>query len=883
MGLALALAACGSPSARGPVATPTLGVVTDPGAIAHVFIPGRGAPVVRRDGDHALVLSGPWRVELRDGRVTVSDTRTASPLEDAMACEDGWLFRAQDGLLLSSTSFLDAMRVVGEVPRGVERQPSARGLMVLARSEDEHVWLASCDGLRALAPGGGEVSAAAFATPTFGITLTWGGRLFVTRDGGARFEPIPLGGNAASRLALGPDESIEAVTARGVLRCFSDGRVDTVSDPTPAEEPAALQLDEAEEETIARTILARDPASRAALPLARPEVSCDERDRPPLIRGASRSGPASVAVLIGGGITVFDAAGRWREHPLPEDVSCPRLTELRGRTVIFGSTFRGEPVRFHRLDGDRWTSLPLEIDHPCELTVSDDGVHVAYRASCAYGAEICVASPGDGSSACVADPNGGHLRSLHGDIALLHSSDLGVYYVVLPDGSSGEVGSVYPEEDPGPPTISLVHVGWHPRGDLIAQNAAGSFFRGSREDLRPLELPEDTIHVVFGSRGRGIAIAPRRLWLTDDDGRTWNAGEVASLPLLGIANVRDRDRCDRLGCYVGEGLWVTGFRSPRAAPAFPAATPPAWVLGTAEPLSPPDGPYPTLECAAVGTPVHIRNVARADGGHTTTASMELEWTVRGHGPTRVEGLRWLDRESGRRGRGGIVGASELLDQGDARAFFRPLSSTTDGILIERCVDEDECTLHFIANGNPGEASAPPVGHPDEMAWWVDGSSLYLFADGSAYGSRIVEYSSPLSFGRTLRSLSGVGESTFARVGGRLHLASWLFEPRRLRLLDLDPSVREGYEEMPWPVDPNAIRVCPPRGPAPPTDEWDIELLDGVARFERATDGACLRSLRRARRGPELVVIAGANGLEGWEIREDALQRVRCSIAMRDDD
>lgn len=863
MGIAVALlaSACAPAIAPGPRALPAARA-EDPGRVGRIWIPtSREMSVVRTVGETTLVLAGPWRAAIDGDRISVSEQRIEGRLERAVECASGaWVFHADDGLVASRASFLGPLRSIGDVPPEAEVQDAGAHLLVFAHEEELHI--ADCEGVRRVAPGLGRILRAAFATPSFGAVVVNGGRVAITSDGGASFRFHPMAEHAAAWVAVTDDTSIEVRGSNGLSLLHADGRSEAPAPRASVEEDRA-RLDDEAVEALSRAILAHDPLTRDAMPLV-PQEPCEGAWG----SWAVRSGGA-IVTRIGDTLTRFDAAGGYELIPLPS-LECPVLHAIDGRVVVR----EGQPhsaVSFFALTDTRWEESPIDtLERPCDLVVSDDHTHLAYRASCSsHSSECCVIEARDGGADCVPDDAGGRIVGARQGVPLIHSEDFGGFLRlhVQEEGSYEAIGCEDGEvECEGPPYRAVDAVGWDPGGDLIVRTrseiqddgtrSSPQFFRGpTGDELRPFTVPDHATEVAIGPRG-GVAASWDRLWLTDDGGERWRGVETDLRELSQPAEHAFGARCDRSGCYLNGGVWISGFATPRADALLHAPR----VEHVAEREG---GPRLELDCVDVGPSVPARDEVTGDRGTIERAGIRVQWTSSGTGDSRVERLRWSADDGVVEGSGGLIGA------GSERAWFEPVAAVREGILVRRCNDGG-CALVHVPRGRPIEAPAPSA--PERQIVWSDGVSIFVYASEPFLPDQVTRYFvAPI----VIRHFTFRGtDVTFARIGGEARLVAR--EGARVRLYDLEPPIEEAPTVMELPFDETSLTVCPDH-PGAPSEVWQWQLGDDLAEVERHGERYCVSSTTDG--STRLAAHDGA--LEGWVQREGDRARLRCSLVRRD--
>lgn len=525
--LTFALAGCAGrltvrpdPRARAPLpdgAPATSRITLDEAVPTIAPLPG----LAGMTGTRAMVTGR--RAERSDGTWRFSEQVILG--EVILSAEVGrrWLFATRGGSVFASDTFLGPLRRIGEVPaRDGRWSPWSRDRVAFAAGRQ--LW--TSDGVTVSGPIDllAEVEVAVFRDASVGVAALADGRAMLTRDCGARWEPLEVGHDA-------------------VIDTAFDGRaltIDTVGEHLVLDD--ALQ---ATRRSVNATAVWEAPWDPAV-----------ERELARAWNHAFGRGSCQPAVRLGDG-TCVGSPLRWRSHDRdgwsPYD---PRLQptvfrpeEDEGR--LLPTRFPTQPMPWgpvvalvgeglFRTDGATVVPVPpprVEGTLPMQdrdFVASDDGVHAAMRWPCAAtsGEELR-----DGYCALL-DVHGGwrdlaasdefrwELVGMHAELLLLrHRGDDRVQarVVSVETGQEQEIafapslGDVMDFELGWLPDGSLVGIGWRNASPLLLRGRPGAPLSG-----RP--LPDGAQGVTFADARRGYAWGAvlDALWRTEDGGEHWS-------------------------------------------------------------------------------------------------------------------------------------------------------------------------------------------------------------------------------------------------------------------------------------------------------------------------------------------------------------------------
>jgi photosystem II stability/assembly factor-like uncharacterized protein len=842
----LALLGCSAAPRTATVVGPTVAAPAPPAVVrvrgrAEWRLSARPVDVVAPRGATPF-LYGNLRALVEDGRVTLSDDRSAQPIADAVDLGGRWVFVDYGGGVMASDTFVGALQPLGRVPLGARTNPRSRGRAAFVAAG--RLWL--CDG-RALSEAqvpGALVLDAAFARAAVGVVVHRDGAASLTEDGGVTWRAVDLHGELALAAAFEGDAL--RLTTTGGERVQSG----SAFDPAPAASPAAPTEDAARSEGLRRAVTeavwARDGMR------GRRVVTTASGTRVTLDEGLLARTEAGAEAILGRiGTNTCDALEPWGDG---FGVQCDRL--LRGEAS-------GRIVR---------VELPPNARDDEATILSDDGLHAARNGACPTppnaerDEELPATRP---SAACVLDDGIGRWRTvslpapgewqrweiagMHGARLLLRVGDGDAMQWQVYDATA-ERGSDVASE---PPT-QLRELAWLRDGSLVGVGAtcAGadctlSLVRGASDaPLHPSTLPEGARHVAFADASRGMALGETlgAVWRTTDGGASWEPVPIPerlrSEPVSPSATVA----CDAGGCQVGTSLRIDGWGSLRAEDERVVAVdgePPDATEVTPRPAS---FALDRVRCTAVGSVAP--SPWRLPGGALRSVGPTVAWTFE-----RADAHRTRVRWSGERGRGEAVVPFDLPEREAPLGLWgetnRALVAAPDAMRL------------FVATGATVRALPETILPVTPGAFWAasadvvpEGAGLTLQTTGEVARTRVDLDLSLDATGAPTRHLALRGRTlteapalALARRGGRWTRALVTASGVQVTSPDGATALLPGWTGVlhpcARPTTPNAVilRVagCAGQGHCLGS-ELAGNVLKEVAEVELTDGGACLRSI-----------------------------------------
>lgn len=551
------------------------------------------APVEEVDGSHFFVCGR--RAEVRDGRVFFGEDGFENPYLKAVQASEGWVFfSVLDGLVARADAFTDALHPLGRFASGATTAEPSRGRAAFVAQSS--LWLSDGRTIsRAEVPGA--VASAAFSDATSGAAALTDGSLLLSRDGGARWTPVDLGGDRALRVWF--DDGLRVRLALRDAMLGADGGLTTV--------PRAARARDAEASGV-----------EAVQAIVR------------------ESGAAFSRIHLGGGawaaldratMRVHDSRGAERSYELATErrFADPPMPFARWGDSLAVTLAAGQSSVWHRLGSDGRMSLIFGPGGFASSTFlhrgvvwSDDGRHLARMGPCPTARpsereeddeEPSRSSFGDDSgerrdapptAMCVLEDGVRRWREvslpdvdtagvrwsvagMHGALALLSNELDATEYAVF-DTASGAKSPVLAADS----SVHITSIRWARDGSLVgggercADGCEPVVLRGSSE--RPLAVtraPGAVGAVEFVDADRGLALAPdfTRLWRTRDGGASW---EVVASDIAHARNDTPSVVCDPDGCNVGVRMRVRGWGPINASSRTVLATRDAPELGERE-------------------------------------------------------------------------------------------------------------------------------------------------------------------------------------------------------------------------------------------------------------------------------------------------------------
>jgi hypothetical protein len=482
-----------------------------------------------RAGDSRVrVLLGNIRAEItNDLAVTFGTDRSIARLRGATESAAGWLFVAEDGLVLASDTFLGSYRRVGESHGTVWHCPTNYGALYYT-DRLKQGWLATTDGLRRWPED--VVTHGVFRSAEHGAYVDFVGDLWVTNDAGRSAQRVALAGQAALGLAV-RNGRIEAVTSAGTVALRDDGTTESIAEGAPV----ATELSTVQRWALLRAALLRWPASVWSLV-----------EHPPhnLRRAVFAFGRDLVEVNPTSGVVLG-------VHP---NVLPRRDCDVRvwGTRVVISCMAGDQNFVWTAQEGLRSMSLPPRRD----ILFSDDGLHALSNEPCVApryngrslhreATSLCVLSP-ESPRWSELFPPGRFMRvfELRGTRALsylytatdfaLRITDLGSdeFETLTFDGSENnreQMASQARFAGDGTPWALIMNDRSSRSQTAFQQSFSLARWTSTSQSATPYPLPEGISHVNLQTANTGVAIGATLadLWQTSDGGAQWQKLEVA--------------------------------------------------------------------------------------------------------------------------------------------------------------------------------------------------------------------------------------------------------------------------------------------------------------------------------------------------------------------
>lgn len=566
---AMILTACSGASVA-VVTAPPRPAPAAPSAPTEVIERWCETPVEAVDESHFFVCGR--RAEVRDGRVSFGDEAFEHPYLKAVQASDGWVFYSVvDGLVARADAFTEVLRPLGRFASGATAAEPSRGRAAfVARSS---LWLSDGRTIsRAEVPGA--VASAAFSDAMSGAAALADGSLLITRDGGARWTPVDLGGDRALRVWF--DDGLRVKLALRDVMLGADGGLTTAP-------RAALARDaEASGVEAVQAIVRESGATFSRVHL----------------------GGGAWAALDRASMRVHDSRGAERSYELATErrFADPPTPFVRWGDDLAVTLAAGQSSVWHRLGSDGRMSLIFGPGGFASSTFlqrgvvwSDDGRHLARMGPCPTARpsereedeeEPSRSSFGDDSGerrdapptvmcaledgvrrwreVSLPDVDAAGVRwsvaGMHGALALLSNELDATEYAVF-DTASGAKSPVLAAD----PSVHITSLRWARDGSLVgggercADGCEPVVLRGaSGRPLAVTRAPGAVGAVEFVDADRGLALAPdfTTLWRTRDGGESW---EVVASDIAHERNDTPSVVCDPDGCNVGVTMRVRGW------------------------------------------------------------------------------------------------------------------------------------------------------------------------------------------------------------------------------------------------------------------------------------------------------------------------------------
>jgi hypothetical protein len=649
-----------------PQTRTTIEVVPDLGRDRLVYLVDSAAGLDR-------VIAGSLRAELTPHEVRFADDQFAVSIIRVARVQRGWLFLAADGAVARADSFLGPLQPLGHVPRprpdaAIFPLSALAGRLAFA-APDPHASRWTPDGTApiALARGAppGTITSAAFTDADHGMIVVTGGELFVTRDGAASFQRVDLGDAAAAGVVLA-DGKLHVHTSSGRVVFDRDGvrAGSSTEGPMPASDPKLAAR-------VHAAALRRYGALVAELFGG---VVTDRGD-----------------VLVPNRETLGDLAGppSTAELDALERRDCTAARWGAAVAVFCGA---GPPVR---VDPTMQRSTPMgkyALD-PANVVLSADGTHAAWPCGGDQPAQQRLCALVDGK--VIEHPaERGSLIGMHGDALVVRRTarSPNTYEIALLDATTGRDRQVLSVSVPtaaglsgeswqlsadGAAVIGTVHesgAAGDPRSETWLLHVALA-----DQAVTTVRLPDGATRAGFITAGRGVATGQdaAKLWLTDDGGAHWQAGDApVQGPLLWrppwppapFPSLPGPVRCSGRRCVLDSRVVVSFDRSASPPAVRVLAAPP----DSAAPAVGPDQISDTaLACTLQGA---ARRVAvRGYPGHeldakgrlqilNAHADVTLQVTARGRWDVTWHGHDWRGRYPSLRAAGALPTLAPDLDE-----------------------------------------------------------------------------------------------------------------------------------------------------------------------------------------------------------------------------
>ncbi len=742
------LTSCGSPTRAPSVAPPAPATVTVWLERSENWITTRFVATLPSKAD-AFVQGGSRFTLSPDGRtVKWGADRLLSEIVLAREVSGGWVFVGADGSVLRSGEFLGPLSRLGSLPSRVATTFAGRGRVAVISQQGEVFATNGTEPIaRMMLPGGAKALTGAFATPLRGAAITEGGGLLATADGGASWQAVPLGRDAAWRFDLA-GETLVVTSTRGLDVLQADATLGAVPAGLSADtganwlpgatlhrESYSRGLSDAEEQTIALSRWARFPDS------ARFESNVI----------IDRNGEGLFADL--GELVAFNlATGQKQPAPramLPEDRGCAlmRWGERRALDCSDGSPSSSSSAPRLQVSSAGADFSPLP-DFPARgylpTAFSSDGERAAWVGRC--GADevtssdrLCAYRRGTPARDIELDFETDEVQEVRGPNALvlgeaadessvfaLVNLDTGRTTRLAAEGATIEtLGFAGPLALAGAATVD----GGAEQTVLIKGGLDGTFARHP--------LPERASRVGFLDAQRGIAVGDllSDLWFTEDGGERWTLAPAAVAgSSAGVALDHEWIACENEACQVGGVALIRwGGAAASTGSAFVNEHAPTTASEEADPMTPPMAladacelkatpaaalaalpPVASATARVVPLDLGARRARLVVDGPATTLAWQLEPA------TKV-----------------LESSPTKLDWPDGHADIRLLAANKRGALVTRCerFRGRACQVLRAEPGKPVKviATLDAFEHPSNLqaqpVGWLsqDGSGAVLFA------------------------------------------------------------------------------------------------------------------------------------------------------------
>lgn len=255
-----------TPRALAPSAQSSTLPVVEPWALRALPLAAAPAWVHSRQGDALFVTRGALRAELRAGRAILAADPMPAPIVGAAPIQDAWLFALEDGTLVRAATFLAPPARAGDA--GVtlsEALPTGVGLILRSARRSVFVVDARGEVHASDLPPGQPILAALMRGDGFGLALVTPGEVYRTLDGGAHFERVPAGSEAALSLRSEGERFI-LDTTRGRLRVGREGPAEPDASAHAATLETSSRLPPESESELTAAIAASHPFALAIAP-----------------------------------------------------------------------------------------------------------------------------------------------------------------------------------------------------------------------------------------------------------------------------------------------------------------------------------------------------------------------------------------------------------------------------------------------------------------------------------------------------------------------------------------------------------------------------------------------------------------------------------------